>query len=52
MEGANIKCGGIICCHKNNGFPTDPKKRAKKFGSYFCDTPKVGFEGLADFINE
>lgn len=37
--GTNLFCGDPICCHLDNGFPSDPGLAAGTWGGYLCDPP-------------
>lgn len=51
--GSNKNCNDVLCCRKENGFPTDVKDQAGLYGSVsFCDTPEITVKLMADKINE
>jgi hypothetical protein len=39
-----------MCCRPQNGYPTEDHRKAKKWGSYYCDFPEVGIRSLLQFI--
>jgi len=50
-DGALTDCDWVICCRAQNGFPSDPKKQAKPWGSFNCDLPYKTIDAMGDFIN-
>jgi hypothetical protein len=41
--GADSKCNTYLCCRDENGYPTEPERKAKEWGSYLCDLPVQTF---------
>ena len=37
--GTEIDCGNYLCCRPESGYPSDPDRQAKPWGSYKCDLP-------------
>ena len=48
--GAAVNCDNVLCCRPKDGFPTDPKNQATKYGNYWCDIPADLFYIMGDFI--
>lgn len=50
--GTNWDCDGYLCCRLENGFPTDPLKRAGQWGGYKCDLPVETFENMLEHVKK
>eukprot|EP00005_Dracoamoeba_jomungandri_P012013 CAMPEP_0174277712 /NCGR_PEP_ID=MMETSP0439-20130205/61080_1 /TAXON_ID=0 /ORGANISM="Stereomyxa ramosa, Strain Chinc5" /LENGTH=594 /DNA_ID=CAMNT_0015370055 /DNA_START=264 /DNA_END=2048 /DNA_ORIENTATION=+ len=47
--GLEAECGEPICCRPPN--PPGTKRKAGKWGDYNCDSPRIVFDSMLDFIN-
>ena len=36
-------CPDFLCCRNENGFPSDPKRKAMQWGDLKCDIPSLTF---------
>lgn len=48
--GADSKCGNFLCCRVENGFPSDPTRKAGAFGAYQCDLPPSMLDSMLEFV--
>ena len=39
-----------MCCRASDGFPTEESRKAKKWGSYYCDMPASSIRNLLQYI--
>ncbi|CDW80649.1 saposin b domain-containing protein [Stylonychia lemnae] len=51
VSGASTQCDNIICCRKENGFPTNKSIQAGPLGAYGCDIPIDVLTTMGDYIN-
>ncbi|KAG1714646.1 Sphingomyelin phosphodiesterase [Nymphon striatum] len=51
--GSNAFCGEPLCCRASNGFPSDVKSKAGKWGNYQnCDLPLKTLKHMLDHISK
>ena len=50
--GADAQCNNYLCCRPESGFPTEPEKQAKYWGSFKCDVPPYTVQNMLEFIKE
>ena len=51
-EGTKSKCNMPLCCREENGYPSDPKDAARKYGEYNCDTTPIVLQMMFEFIRD
>lgn len=49
--GASKKCGDVICCRAENGFPTNESLQAGPLGTFGCDIPIDVVTQMGEIIN-
>jgi hypothetical protein len=50
VVGSDNQCSDYLCCRANNGFPTEPSRKAGPWGSYMCDVPPNTLELMFKFM--
>jgi len=39
VPGSDKLCNDYICCREEDGFPSEPSRKASEWGEYKCDLP-------------
>jgi hypothetical protein len=50
LEGTDAGCNVPICCNKENGFTSDPARRAGYWGDIRCDIPVRVYQSMLNYI--
>lgn len=50
--GADKNCNNLLCCRQQDGFPTEPERKASEWGEYKCDMPPQTLQAMLIYIRD